>query len=92
MWADHAKCRTYYGTLVVSDKYITVAMTRNITYWTSVDVMLGQRLQRWPTIKQTLVRSQILMSQQTRFIELMLIKYWASVADGGTTLNQHWVQ
>ena len=28
-------------------------------------------------------------SQQTRHIETMLFKCWASVADGGPTLNQH---
>ena len=30
-------------------------------------------------------------SQQTRDTEPMLVYCWASVVDGGTTLNQHWL-
>ena len=29
-------------------------------------------------------------SQQTRDVDVMLVWCWASVADGGPTLNQHW--
>ena len=29
--------------------------------------------------------------QQTRYVEPMVVQFWASVADGGPALNQHWV-
>ena len=33
----------------------------------------------------------LILTQQTRDIEPMLVQCWASVVDDGPALNQHWV-
>ena len=51
--------------------------------------MLGQRRRRWANIATTL--SECLHSATRQGIHPMLFQCWASVEDGGPTLNQHWV-
>ena len=74
-------------------------------YWVTVFGVtpnVGQ-LHRWQAnINPALVQSIVLAvtdslklglnaAQQTRIIEPVLVCYWASVADSGPALDQHWV-
>ena len=57
--------------------------------------MLDQREDRilsfcsFPALKDKKSRS-IIVTKQTRDIDPMLVRRWASVEDDGTALNQHW--
>ena len=54
--------------------------------------MLVQSLRRWVNVILALGhRVYDLPTQQTRDIEPLLIQCWASVVDGGPTLNQQWL-
>ena len=54
--------------------------------------MLAQRLRRWPNIIQMLYKCVVCWvkrsSQQIRGVEQVLVRCWASVADGGPALGQ----
>ena len=68
--------------------------------------MLGQRLRRWLNIKTTLVQRLVMAGMTvvyftlppvitTSFLRIgyvhpMLLWCWASVADGGPSIYQHW--
>ena len=46
----------------------------------------------WPLLRNSINRdTQSILIQQTWYIAPMLVYCWASVVDGGPTLNQHWV-
>ena len=57
-----------------------VESRKHDTYTLYADPMLAQRLRRWPNI------------ESAQDITPILFQCWASVADDGPTLKQHWVK
>ena len=64
----------------------------------NISSMLGHRLRCWPNIKPTLAeclafagKDHTNCTKPTRDAEPMLVYCWASVADSGPALNQHWL-
>ena len=54
----------------------------------------SQHRRRWPNIYQRLGRCRLALltrSSANTGVELVLVLCWASVADGGLELDQHWV-
>ena len=75
-------------------------ITANRRLWPNVGIMLAHRLRRWsnimPTVGQRLVFAGIRTSfrlglSSSRDIEPLLVQCWASVVDGGPTLNHQWL-
>ena len=70
-------------------------MLKNIEFFqlermqqSTASAMLVHRLQRWANIKTTLGRSTV-FTQQTRYIDPMLVQCWFTVYDADPTLDQH---